>query len=308
MKKVVLVFLSAALFFSCEERTNHVADTADVEYGDSNMNNSGVSYIDSAAFIPEKQKDADSISVTSKHLYCVKSSENNHFCLDIDLPVFDNGDIDRKILTWINNHLEETIEDTLNSNADKAVVDDFEAYKAKFNKKYDGDIFNLKAMAIFYRDKHFSLYSGSQLGIDYNISCKKIYESKDIVSFEINEYFGNYAIMQSKSTVKGATFFKYNGDQLTWAMFEDSNVKEVLKREVNNQYLKFPQEQYEEFLNTSKYREFTLPNNPPYMVKNGLKFVYMIHEMSEKENAGQINCIVPIENLKLNPSLTSLLK
>ena len=308
MKSAFITFLFAAIVISCKESTNHVADTADIEYGDSNMNNNGVNYVDSSAFIPEKQKDADSLSVTAKHLCCVKSSENNHFSLDIDLPAFDHADVDRKIMTWINSHLEETLEDTLDSNADKTVIDDFEAYKTEFNRKYDGNVLDFKALAQFYRDKHFSLYSGSQLGIDYTISCKKVYESKDVVSYEINEYFGNYAIMQSKSTIKGATFFKYNGDQLNWAMFEDSNVKEVLKREVNSQYLKFPQEQYEEFLNTSRYREFTLPSNPPYMVKNGLKFVYKIREMSEKENGGQINCVVPVDNIKLMPTLAELLK
>ena len=114
--------------------------------------------------------------------------------------------------------------------------------------------------------------------------------------------------MQSYTMFRGATFFKYNGNLLTWAMLEGSNVKDIVKDEVNLQFLQFPDDKYEEFLTTSKYKTFTLPSNPPYMTKDGLKFVYKNKELSENEGNDQIFCVVPVDKINLMSSLADLLK
>ena len=136
----------------------------------------------------------------------------------------------------------------------------------------------------------------------------KVYESKDVISYEINNFFCNYSTLDSKSIYKGVTFFKYNGNILSWAMFENSNVKDIVQKELNNQFFKFPEEKYRDFLSSSKYGTFTLPSNPPYLVKDGLKFIYKNKEMSEKEGNDQIYCVIPVDKIDIMPSLAELLQ
>ena len=114
--------------------------------------------------------------------------------------------------------------------------------------------------------------------------------------------------MKSKTSVRGTTFFKYNGERLSWAMFENSNVKDVAKKEVNVQFLKLSDDNYQSFLNTTKYQEFSLPSQPPYMTRNGLKFIYKNKELSEKEADEQIYCIIPLDKLSLSPKVADLLQ
>ncbi len=309
MRILIFAFVFGLLFCSCKEKLKHQYESPEIEYGENAMSDhDSKSNIINTSVQTKHQIDVDTISITSNELFYSKSEGNNHFTLQIDLPNFDNYEINQKILQWINNNLEEVIDDSTGVNVDRTHIDHFDEYKSSFNKKYNGDLQDIRRMAQFYSNKHFDIYQGIQLGIDYNINCKKIYESKDIVSYEIVEFFCNYSIMQSFSLCRGATFFKYNGNQLVWAMFEDSDVKEVLKQEVNSQFLKFPDDKYEEFLLNSKYKAFTMPSNPPYMVKDGLKFIYKNKELSEKEGNDQIFCVVPLEKLNLMQSLSELLQ
>ena len=92
------------------------------------------------------------------------------------------------------------------------------------------------------------------------------------------------------------------------AFFEKSNVKNIVKKEINRQYLKFSQDAYEEFLKTTRFGEFSLPDNPPYMTRTGLKFIYRLNELSPKVQDGQISCIVSPDNISLMSSLLDMLR
>ena len=298
MRYFLISIIACCVFFSCKNDNKHQNESADVEYADSMINvDRTINGLDNNNDLqPKRLKDVDTISVSSNEIFLVKNVGDNHFSLQVELPNYDHSDIDRNILTWINNNLE-VGNDYLNSNNN----DKFES------KRYIGDVFDFYSFAHFYASKHFDIYKGLQLGIDYSITCRKVYETKDVVSFEIIDFFCNYSSMRSDTNCRGATFFKYNGSMLTWAMLENSNVKEVLKSEVNNQFLKFPVDKYEEFLATSRYKDFTLPINPPYMTRDGLKFIYIKKELSDKEGNEQINCVIPLEKLNIMPSLASML-
>lgn len=304
---LILAFLTS--FLACKERPKTLSgeinstkeDTVDIFLKNSSNENESVAG-------SKRIGDKDSLSISSTKLIIKKNVGNNHFSLSIDLPHYDNGNIDMNILSWINQNLEEEISDTLDYRADPEVVADFNEYKANYNRVYDGNLEDLKSLAIFYADKHFYLYHGDRLGIDYNIECKKIYENKDVVSFEISEFFSNYALLKTSSTIRGTTFFKFNGKRLSWAYFENSNVKNIVKKEINRQYLRFSPEAYEQFLFATKYHEFSLPDSPPYMTKQGLKFLYKIKELSPKEQDGQIACVISPKDLSILPSLTDLLQ
>ncbi len=252
-------------------------------------------------------KDIDSISVTSKVAEIQRSIGNNHFSLRIELPHYDAGAVDRNILAWINHNLEDVIRDSLDYNVDNN-NDDFHEFQMTYNQKYEGNLNDIKSLLRFYADKHFIIYNGDRLGVEYNIDCRKVFENKDIVSFEISEFFSNYAIMKTRNLVRGATFFKYNGQLMSWPFFEKSNVKNIVKKEINRQYLKFSQDAYDEFLKTTRFGEFSLPDNPPYMTRNGLKFIYRLNELSPKAQDGQISCVVNPDNLTLMSSLLDMLR
>ena len=304
-KSSLIVFLISLTFVcSCTNDNKHQSESVNVDYGEGAMNINGSNNVD-IDLNPKRQKDIDTISITSKEILLVKNIGNNHFSLQIELPDYDHSEIDKNILYWINNNLE--IEGSVAINDSTRKSNESKEYGRPYNPKYEGDLFDYQNLAEFYSNKHFDIYNDLQLGIDYSITCKKIYESKDVVSFEIVDFFCNYSNMQSYTDYRGATFFKYNGRILNWAMFESSNVKEVVRREVNNQFLKFPNDKYEEFLATSRFKEFTLPINPPYMTKDGLKFLYKKKELSDKEGNEQINCVVPVEDLNVMSSLASML-
>lgn len=251
-------------------------------------------------------KDVDSVSVNSSKAEIKRTVGNNHFSMSIELPHCNNRDTEHNILYWINHNLET---DVVDANYEKdVVVDSASVERQDYGQKYAGDLNDLKSLLNFYADKHFILYRGDRLGIDYSVDCKKIFENKDIVSFEITEYFTNYAIMKTMILIRGASFFKFNGKQLSWAYFENSNVKNIVKKEINRQYLKFSARAYEDFLASTRYQEFSLPNNPPYMTKNGLRFFYNIQELSPNEQDGQISCVIQPENLSVMPSLLEMLK
>ena len=305
MKKLFLFFTVFLTFFSCKEKPVPVSgESSDFAQSSvSHNNDSVIQDVNSTRRIV----DVDSLSVTPRVAYLKKSVGNNHFSLKIDLPHYDHGEIDMNILSWINMNLEDEIRDSIDFRTDPDLTEDFNAYKASFNMKYDGSLSDLDALCRFYADKHFELYKGDRLGIDYNIECKKVFENKDVVSYEVTEFFSNYAMLKTKNLIRGTTFFKYNGKRLTWAYFENTNVKNIIKKEVNRQYLRFSPDSYEEFLRTTKYHEFSLPVNPPYMTKQGLKFVYMLQELSPKEQDGQISCIVQPEAISLSHTLIEML-
>lgn len=302
------LFLLLMLCFSCQEKKQAQQGEVSAEFFDSVANNSPTR-TDSIA-IPEARKtmDVDTISVTSKVVHLIRNLGDNRFNLRIELPAYGKQEVDMKILQWINNNLEEEITDTLDADSDADNLADFNAYKAFYNQKYEGDMNNVRNLALFYADKHFGLYPPEKLGIDHKIECLKVYESKDVVSYEITEFFCDYGLMKSKTSVRGTTFFKYNGERLSWAMFENSNVKDVAKKEVNVQFLKLSDDNYQSFLNTTKYQEFSLPSQPPYMTRNGLKFIYKSKELSEKEADEQIYCIIPLDKLSLSPKVADLLQ
>lgn len=252
-------------------------------------------------------EDTDSFSITRNELKVEKKVGDNLFSLKIDLPRYENPETNRRILDWINHHLQERIDEKSAFVPERIKKSGLKQFLDFQNQIYGGDVLNLNDLGRFYADKHFLLFGEEQLGINYNIECRKVYENKDIVSFEITEFFTNFAELKSESTTKGATFFKYDGSQLSWAMLEGSNVKGVVKNAVNSQNLNMSKENYEDFLRNSNYNAFTLPLNPPYMTYSGLKFVYRKKELSQKEGDKQIICTVPLSQLKLNPSLASML-
>ncbi len=305
--RIYLFFFTALCLLSCKDQHKHVEDNAEIEFNDIDITRSNSS-LDTIDTTPKRQNDVDSISITEKQLTYIKSNGNNHFSLEIDLPNYDSSDVDKNIMTWIINNLDDESLYTLCSQSRNTTIADNEKKQSSINKKYSGNVLDFREIALFYANKHFEIYNGPQLGIDSDIKCKKIYESKDVISYEINNYICNYSVMQSKTRIKGVTFFKYDGSVMSWGMFENSNIKDVLKHEVNNQFLKFPDDKYEEFLSSSRYKSFTLPLNPPYMTRDGLKFVYINKELSDNEGEDQINCIIPLEKLKIDPTLNSMLK
>ncbi len=252
-------------------------------------------------------EDIDSLNISNNELNAVRKVGDNHFSLKIDLPRYANPETNRRILEWMNKHLQEPVDENSAFIPELTKKSGLGQFIDFHNKIYGGDVFNLNDMARFYIDKHFLLFEDKPLGISYDIECRKVYENKDVVSFEITEFFTNFAELKSESTVKGATFFKFDGTQLSWAMLENSNVKGVVRNAVNSQSLNMSKQNYEDFLRNSNYHAFTLPMNPPYMTYSGMKFVYKKKELSQKEDDKQISCVVPLNQLKLPSSLANML-
>ncbi len=309
MKKYFFLCTVILTFLACRENIKPLSGE------ELNVNNdslsqyvsSGIDSLDNDDKV-RKIKDVDTLSVSTNVAEITRTVGNNHFYMRIELPHYDNADVDRNILSWINQNLEQDIKDSLELAGNAGLSTDFDDFKTAYNQKFEGNPSDLNRLLQFYADKHFILYHGDRLGIEYNVECRKVFENKDIVSFEINEFFSNYAIMKTTNLVRGASFFKYNGKLLSWPYFEKSNVKNIVKKEINRQYLKFSQETYEEFLKTTRFREFSLPDNPPYMTRNGLKFIYRVNELSAKPQDGQIYCVIDPENLSLMASLIDMLK
>lgn len=297
MKKVFAILITIACF-ACKQGKNKVIDNAEVEVGNAAEQHIDENHADKVDMPEGRFKDVDTIFVEGNIAKIRKSDENNHFELDIDLPHADNANVNLSILTWINHILNYGV------NADNANVND-ENLK---NQKFKGNVNNVFDMMQFYADKHFYYYPDKQLGIDYKVQCRQVFQSKDIITYEIKEFFCNYSSMETVNNCTGASFFKFNGDILSWAMFEDSNVKQVVKREINTQFLKLQPDDYDEFLRGSNYHSFSLPANPPYLTLQGLKFVYRIDELVQQNFEGQIFCIVKPEDIKMNQQLADILK
>lgn len=309
MKYLFVLFLAPLLLGGCKEKIKPQPGEELNPKTDSITNqNSNRDDIQSDTDHIRTIKDVDSISVSSNVAEIVRTVGNNHFSLRIELPHYDNGPVDRNIMSWINHNLEDSIRDSLDYNAGQENDTDFSEYQTAYNQKFEGNLMDLNSLLKFYADKHFIIYHGDRLGIEYNIECRKIFENKDVVSFEISEFFSNYAIMKTINLHRGATFFKYNGQLLSWAFFEKSNVKNIVKKEINRQYLKFSQDAYDDFLKTTRYGEFYLPENPPFMTRNGLKFIYRLGELSTKIQDGQISCTVSPDNISLMTSLIDMLR
>lgn len=309
MKYLVGAFLLSMMFGGCEKGVKPVSGEVITPQKDSVYNITVTDTIKNAGNHDLRViKDIDSISITANVAEIQRAVGNNHFSLRIELPHYDDGDVDRNILSWINHNLEEDIRDSLDFNADMDYDDDFRQFQAAYNHKYEGNLSDMNRLLQFYADKHFIIYHGDRLGIEYNIDCRKVFENKDIVSYEVSEFFSNYAIMKTRNLIRGASFFKYNGQLLSWAFFEKSNVKNIVKKEINRQYLKFSQDTYEDFLKSTKYGDFSLPTSPPYMTRSGLKFIYRLNELSPKIQDGQIFCVVSPDNISLMSSLLEMLR
>ena len=297
MKKII-TFIILTTIFACKQQNQPVVDNAEVEVGNAAQQQFEEKQTTDQDMPEGRFKDVDTIFVDGNIAKIRKTDENNHFELELEIPKAQNDNVNVSILTWINHFLNSGV------NADNATSSD----QALKKEKFKGDVKNVTEMMQFYADKHFYYYPDKQLGIDYKIQCRMLYQSKDIITYEIKELFCNYSSMETVSNLTGASFFKYNGDILSWAMFEDSNVKQVVKREINNQFLKLSPDDYDEFLAGSNFHSFTLPANPPYLTLQGLKFVYRIDELAQQNFEGQILCVVKPEDIKMNQQLADILK
>ena len=152
---------------------------------------------------------------------------------------------------------------------------------------YDGDPRDLKALVAFYgQAKADSLRTASDdsypdMEMEYEAAMTKAYETDHFVTYTLSTYIG-LGGAHPLSNEEGATFRKSDGRRIDWNIVrKDMTVElnELLKASLMDYLGVANEEDMEPYLDGTDIYNLPLPKTPPYLLENGMAFIYQQYEL-----------------------------
>ena len=152
---------------------------------------------------------------------------------------------------------------------------------------YPGDVRDLQQMVDFYGQAMSDTLSewakeiGPYTYLEYDAKMEKAWENDLVVTYTL-ETFQNMGGAHPLSGCEGVTFRKSDGRRLDWNIVSrrsNDQMKDQLRNGLKNYLEISTDDELLEILGDDKYYCLPYPQTPPYMLENGLVFIYQQYEL-----------------------------
>ena len=152
---------------------------------------------------------------------------------------------------------------------------------------FPGDMRNTQALVDFYgRAKADSLRAAidnpnQEIELEYEATMTKVYETDRFVTYSLSTFIG-LGGAHPASGEEGATFRKSDGRRLGWDIVRESmsmELNEIIKTSLMDYLGLTSDEELEQLLGGVNIYASPLPHTPPYLLENGVAFIYQQYEL-----------------------------
>lgn len=152
---------------------------------------------------------------------------------------------------------------------------------------YDGDPRDMKALVDFYGKAKADTLRAAQddpnpyVEMEFDATMEKAYETEQFVTYTLSTCIG-LGGAHPLSTEEGATFRKSDGRRLDWSIVRrtmDMELNELIKTSLMDYVGAEDEEQMEQFMPDADIYALPLPKTPPYLLENGVAFIYQQYEI-----------------------------
>lgn len=153
---------------------------------------------------------------------------------------------------------------------------------------FDGDPRDLAALVDFYgkakadtlRAAQKDALPDAELGFDAVMT--KAYETDHIVTYTLSSFI-SLGGAHPLTLEEGATFRKSDGRRLDWNIVRkamDMELNSLLRKSLMDYFGVASEEDLEPYLSGTDIYDIPLPHTPPYLLENGLAFIYQQYELT----------------------------
>jgi hypothetical protein len=152
---------------------------------------------------------------------------------------------------------------------------------------YDGNPRDMKALVEFYgqvsTDSLKSLLEdpNPDVELEFEATMTKEYETESFVTYTLSSYIG-LGGAHPLSLEEGATFRKSDGRRLDWNIIRNDmriELDELIKSFLMDYVEVANEEDLEPYLPGTDIYAIPLPQSPPYLLENGVAFIYQQYEI-----------------------------
>lgn len=174
---------------------------------------------------------------------------------------------------------------------------------------YTGDVRDLQQLVDFYGKAMSDTLSerakevGPYMYLEYEAKMEKAWENDLVVTYTLQTYQGLGGAHPS-SGFEGATFRKSDGRRLGWDIVSrrfQYELSDLIVKSLKNYLEVESDEELIELLGEDKFYGLPLPRTSPYMMENGLVYIYQQYELLAYAY-GMPSDVIPYETIK--PLLT----
>lgn len=248
-----------------------------------------ITFVVSCGLLPDgnSANDSDSLALDSialgdlefktENKYFVDSLEENdvniRYTLNLDIPVSGNPVLVDSVKEWMHSLLGKTYED---------------------EPTFDDDMLRHYAAEYFQYCDEEGLFNG--LGAYLEKAATVVADSANFLSYEVDgyDYTGGAHGMPFSY---GVTFNKEDGSQLGWDIFADTTKLAPIVKDALYSYFGHVEMNLEECLFDGVADNFPLPYIAPWLVPEGVKFIYSAYEIAPYA-AGMPVCVVPFKKVE----------
>lgn len=152
---------------------------------------------------------------------------------------------------------------------------------------YPGDVRDMQQVVDFYGHamsdtlrKEAEIVGGGTY-LEYEATMEKAWENDQVVTYTLQTMLGLGGAHPS-SSFEGATFRKSDGRRLGWDIVSrryQYQMQDLLREGLKNYLEVGTDEELQEMLGDDKYYCLPFPQTPPYMLENGVMFIYQQYEL-----------------------------
>lgn len=145
--------------------------------------------------------------------------------------------------------------------------------------------------------------NGRPIEYEYDTTISISYDSDKIVTASFSHYTYTGGV-HGLPSYYSFTFLKNNGQRFNWDMIRPASrckLIQLIKEGLAEQYFEIASSELSQYLLLNE-SEFTLPSNPPYIMADGVHFIYQPYEITPYA-AGMPECVISFEDIK--PILTT---
>lgn len=152
---------------------------------------------------------------------------------------------------------------------------------------YDGDPRDMKALVAFYGEaKTDSLRTAlddpdADVELEFEAIVERVYETDRFVTYSLSTYIG-LGGAHPLSMEEGVTFRKSDGRRLDWSIVRNSmrgELNELIKSSLMDYLGVANEEELETYMARTDIYDIPLPQTPPYLLENGVAFIYQPYEL-----------------------------
>jgi hypothetical protein len=124
-------------------------------------------------------------------------------------------------------------------------------------------------------------YPNPDVELEYEAIMKKEYETESFVTYTLSSYIG-LGGAHPLNIEEGATFRKSDGRRLDWNIFRITKrmeLDEMIRSSLMDYLDVTNEEDMEPYLPGTDIYAIPLPHTPPYLLENGVAFIYQQYEI-----------------------------